>query len=115
MNVVGDPNKGPHIHSVNEWFNVNAFAAPKPYTYGNEKVNPLTSDWYRNVDLSLQRDFHIGLGEPRYFQFRVDAFNLFNNVVFGIPDTTNTQTNYGRVTSQANGSRQMQLALKFYY
>ncbi len=115
MNVVGDPNKGPHIHTPNEWFNTSAFAMPKPYTYGNEKVNPLTSDWYRDVDMSLNRDFHIGLGKQRYFQFRASAFNLFNNVVYGIPDTTSTDANYGKVTYQANSPRELQLALKFYY
>jgi hypothetical protein len=115
MNVVGNPNAGSGIHTRTEWFNTKAFAAPPPYTYGNEKVNTLTSDWNRNVDLSLVRDFHIGLGEDKYFQFRASGFNVFNNVVFGVPDTTNTDTNYGQVTGQANGPRELQVALKFYY
>ncbi len=40
--------------------------------------------------MSLFRDFHIGLGEERYFEFRAESFNLFNNVVWGTPDNTNT-------------------------
>jgi hypothetical protein len=115
MNVVGNPNAGTGIHTRTEWFNTKAFAAPPPYTYGNEKVNPLTSDWNRNVDLSLVRDFHIGLGASRYFQFRASGFNVFNDVVYGVPDTTNTDPTYGQVTYQANGPRELQVALKFYY
>jgi hypothetical protein len=81
------------------------------------------------VDMTLSRQFHIGLGEQRYFEFRADAFNLFNNVVFNIPDTnigdysTNAASNkFGVVTSQqneqtngGNGTRNLQVALKFYY
>ena len=115
MDVVGNPNSGPGTHTRAEWFNTSAFKTPAPYTYGNEKVNPLTSDWYRDVDLSLVRNFRVGLGRERYFQFRAAGFNIFNDVVFGVPDTTSTDVNYGQVTGQANGPRQLQVALKFYY
>jgi len=117
MNVVGNPNSGGH--TPKEWFNTSAFAAPTGYTYGNEKVNPLVSQHYSDVDMSLFRQFHIG--ETRYFEFRAESFNLFNNVVFRPPDRTNTDANYGQVTSQVTGqnnqpaSRQLQLSLKFYY
>ncbi|HET7345904.1 MAG TPA: carboxypeptidase regulatory-like domain-containing protein [Acidobacteriaceae bacterium] len=117
MNVVGNPNSGGH--TPKEWFNTSAFAAPTGYTYGNEKVNPLVSQHYSDVDMSLFRQFHIG--ETRYFEFRAESFNLFNNVVFRPPDRTNTDANYGQVTSQVTGqnnqpaTRQLQLSLKFYY
>jgi hypothetical protein len=118
MNLVGNPNSGGHTQK--EWFNTSAFAVPG-YAYGNEKVNPLVSQHYNNTDLSLFRDFHIGLGEERYFEFRAESFNLFNNVVFGVPDTTSTDANFGQVTSERvcqNGlpcTRQLQMSLKFYY
>lgn len=117
MNVVGNPNSG--AHTVNEWFNTSAFAPPTGYTYGNEKVNPLVSQHYNDVDMSVFRQFH--LGETRFFEFRAESFNLFNNVVFRPPDRTNTDANYGRVTSQVTGqnnqpaTRQLQMSLKFYY
>ncbi len=115
LNVVGNPNSGPGIHTQQQWFNTSAFVQQAPYTYGNESVNPLTAQMRHDVDLSLFRSFHVGLGESRYFQFRADAFNLFNNVVFGVPNTSISGANYGVVTSQQNQSRQLQLALKFYY
>jgi hypothetical protein len=115
LNVVGNPNSGQGIHTQQQWFNTSAFAQQAPYTYGNEKVNPLTAQMRHEVDLSLFREFHVGLGEQRYFQFRVDSFNLFNNVVFNVPNTSISGANYGVVTSQQNSPRQLQLALKFYY
>lgn len=119
MNVVGDPNSGGHTQK--EWFNTSAFAAPTGYVYGTEKVNAYVSQHYNNVDMSLFRTFHIGLGEQRYFEFRAESFNLFNNVVFGVPDTTSTDTNFGQVTSERSGqngtpaTRQLQMSVKFYY
>ena len=70
------------LHTREEWFNTSAFTAPTNYTYGNEKVNSLVSQHFNDVDMSLFRDFHIGLGEERYFEFRAESFNLFNNVVW---------------------------------
>jgi hypothetical protein len=119
MNVVGNPNTG--AHTQKEWFNTSAFAAPTNYVYGNEKVNPLVSQHYNDVDMSLFRDFHAGLGEDRYFEFRAESFNLFNNVVFGVPDTTNTDTTYGQVLGERTGqnglpaTRELQMSLKFFY
>ena len=85
VDVVGS-NSGPGLHTPAQWFNVNAFALQAPYTYGNEKVNPLTSDGTNNVDMSLFREFHVGLGESRYFEFRAESFNLFNRVMFALPN-----------------------------
>jgi hypothetical protein len=113
--VVGDPNSGSGIHTVQEWFNTSAFASPLPYTYGNEKPNALTSDWGHNLDLSLFRQFHPRLGEGRYFEFRAEAFNTFNNVVFAPPNSSLGGTNFGLVTAQQSVPRQLQLGLKFYY
>ena len=120
MNVVGNPS-GPGTHTQKQWFNPKAFAAPTGYTYGNEKVNPLVSQHYNDLDMSIFRDFHIGVGEATYFEFRAESFNLFNNVVFGVPDTRSTDTNFGQITSERTGqngqpaTRQLQMSLKFYY
>jgi hypothetical protein len=122
MDITGNTNTGHIVHTAlgPEWFNPTAFTAPG-FAYGTEKVNPFVSQHYNNVDLSLFRDFRLGLGEERYFEFRAESFNLFNNVVFGVPDTTSTDTNFGILTSQRtcqNGlpcTRELQMSLKFYY
>ena len=115
VNVTGNPNRGTGIHTSTQWFNTSAFSLPAPYTYGNEKVNTLNSNWRRNLDLSLFRQFHLGLGEKRYFEFRAETFNIFNNVVFNVPNTDISGTNFGAVTSQLNSPRQLQMGLKFNY
>ena len=121
VDVVGNPNSGSGLKTPAHWFNVNAFAIQAPYTYGNEKVNPLTSDGTKNLDLSLFRTFHVGLGESRYFEFRAESFNLFNRVMFSIPNSALGGANFGAVTGSSNNGgqqnqpRQLQLALKFIY
>jgi hypothetical protein len=70
---------------------------------------------WNDVDMSVFRQFHVGLGEARYFEFRAESFNLFNNVVFNPPDTDITHTTFGQVTSQWNAPRELQMSLKFYY
>ncbi len=115
VNQVGNPNSGSGLHTAAQWFNVNAFQLQGPYTYGDEKRNPLVSDGFRNLDLSLFRTFHLGLGEERYFEFRAESFNLFNRTMFDIPQNTIPATNFGEVTDQYNSPRQLQMSLKFYY
>jgi hypothetical protein len=124
VDVVGNPKAGTIINTAGgkEWFDPTAFALPAAYTYGSEKVNPYTDQMRHDVDMSLLRQFHIGLGETRYFEFRADSFNLFNNVIFNGPNanisnySANPVTNtFGVITSQQNSPRQLQMALKFYY
>jgi hypothetical protein len=124
VNVVGDPHTGSVTNTPTgpQWFNPGAFAEPAAYTYGTEKVNPYTAQMRHETDLSLFRQFHVGLGEERFLEFRADSFNLFNNVVFNTPDASlsdysaNPASNkFGVITSQQNQPRQLQVALKFYY
>jgi hypothetical protein len=116
VNVVGDPNSGSGIHTQKQWFNPSAFAQQAPYTYGNEKPNQWVGQHWNNVDMSIFRQFPIGLGEERYFEFRAEAFNLFNNVVFNTPDSNISHTTtFGQILSQWNTPRELQMSLKFYY
>jgi hypothetical protein len=114
-NQVGNPSAG--AGTVSQWFNVSAFANPAPYTYGDEKPNALTTNWGKNLDISLFRQFHPGLGEKRYFEFRAEAYNVFNDVIFGIPNNNLANPNPGQVTGVAGASlpRQLQMGLKFYF
>jgi hypothetical protein len=112
-NVAGGGGSG--AGTVAEWFNVDHFADPAPYTYGNSVPNSLNTNWGKNLDLSLFRQFHIGLGETRYFEFRAEAFNILNNVQFGYPNNNLGNPNPGQVTSQLNSPRQLQMGLKFYF
>ena len=46
---------------------------------------------------------------------RFEAFNLFNRVVWGAPNTDFSSHNFGLITRLANSPRQMQLGLKLYW
>jgi hypothetical protein len=97
-----------------EWFNTAAYATPPIYTYGTAPRNSLRTAPYWNLDASLFRQFPIG-GDRR-IEFRAEAFNVFNNVVLGIPaHDLNQGKRFGTVTSTANSARQLQLAAKFIF
>ena len=108
LNVVGDP----HLDnpSTGQWFNVKAFASPAAFTFGNMGRNTLRSDWGKNLDLSLFREFPIREGVN--LQFRAESFNLTNTPVWGTPVANYSNANFGRVLSIANTPRQLQFALK---
>ncbi len=112
-NQVGNPGAG--AGTVQQWYNVSAFANPAPYTYGKQTPNALTSQFGEDVDLSLFRQFAIT--ETKIFEFRIEAYNVFNNVVFGIPNTNIDNPNPGVITGPAAATtpRQLQLGLKFYF
>ena len=110
-NVVGDPvlsNPAP-----NDWFNVNAFALPAKYTYGNSGRNILQSGSLVQLDLTLEKRFSIF--ETRQLEFRAEAFNIMNRPTFSAPNATIGSSAAGTVTSTLNANRILQLALKFYF
>lgn len=61
--------------------NTSCFYAPRPGSLGLESgVNSLYYPGYLNFDMSIQKDFAVK--ERLHFQFRVDAFNIFNHPNF---------------------------------
>lgn len=48
-------------------------------------------------------------------EFRAEAFNILNQVVFGTPNTTLTSNQFGVISSQANTPRQIQFGLKLLF
>lgn len=103
----------PSNQSISEWINPAAFANPAPFTFGNEGRNVLRRDWYRDMDLSLFRDFP--LTESKKLEFRMETFNTPNWVVWGKPNTSIGDPNFGVITGTGNSPRIIQFALKFYY
>ena len=85
--------------------------------------NSLTGPGYRDVDLSLAKGFGLPntsvLGENAKIEFRLDAFNIFNNLNFdstsisnGIGDPGNSNPDFGRATSALSG-RVITLSARF--
>ena len=81
----------PHTGSSDPFNRINAacFFAPSPGSLGLESgINWLYAPGLINFDMSLQKEFV--LKERMRFQFRVDAFNVFNHPNFtGINSTLN--------------------------
>jgi hypothetical protein len=110
-NLIGNPS-GPKTAS--EWFNTAAYITPPGYTYGTTSRNSLRSAGSWDLDSSLFRQFPIG--EGRQFEFRAEAFNLFNHPVLGIPiSDLNTGPLFGTINSTASTARELQLALRFVF
>jgi hypothetical protein len=111
-NLVGNPYPG--NKTPNEWINTAAFAYPAPNTFGDLGRDSLRSDWNKNLDLSIFRQFPIT--ERFRIEFRFETFNLMNTPVWAIPVTNLDSTLlFGRVIHTANVPRQLQFGLKLYF
>ena len=98
------------------WFNPSAFQqVPREQLdsqLGNAtRNNPkLRTPTILSEDFSLQKN--LAFTERLRMELRFEAFNIFNRVRWGLPDSTATSANFGLVRSQANNPRQMQLGMK---
>jgi hypothetical protein len=68
--------------SVSRWFDINDFAFQKVGTVGTERRNQLYGPGLQRVDLSLFKNLDIT--ERLKFEFRAEAFNVFNTTQFSI-------------------------------
>jgi hypothetical protein len=101
--------------SIQRWFNTDAFAIPRQYTFGTlGRMHPnLRADRIENLDFSVFKNFRIR--ERATVQFRAEWFNFTNSPVFAMPNTTVGNSAFGTVTAQENAPRQTQLALKILF
>jgi Carboxypeptidase regulatory-like domain len=91
---------------------------PTPYSkapagqFGNcPAQGPVRGPGYADVDLSLQKDFHIT--EAMKVQFRADFINAFNRVNLNAPATA-LGSNIGQINTSQD-PRNIQFALKLYF
>ncbi len=99
--------------TLDRWFDTSAFTLPAQFTFGNMgRMHPsLRSDFVELLDLSVFKRFNI-VGERVALELRGESFNALNHPVFGSPNTTVGNAQFGRVTGTANAPRQTQFALK---
>jgi hypothetical protein len=113
--VVGDPeidNPGP-----NKWFNTDAFRVLPSFT---RRTNPhqypgITGPIMWNVDATVSKVFPI---QERYrLEFRFEAYNLTNSLMWANPNLTVGNALFGRSTAQAQGNRgrEMQYTLRLQF
>ena len=75
-----------------------AYGIPKQNTFGTSRNGSVRGPGYRNVDMSAFKDFEL-FGEHS-IGFRFDAFNAFNVVSYGNPNTNINDVNFGHVVQQ---------------
>ncbi len=87
LDIVGDPKAGLSQTSTFVpgfgplFYNPAAFAIPRGLTFGDSGRNRLRNPARLNFDMALLKDFAIT--ESKLFEFRVEAFNVFNHTQWG--------------------------------
>lgn len=98
--IAGDRTKADQLA---QWFNVNAFAAPAAYTFGNAGRSFGQGPGAANLDLSILKDFRVG--ERTVVQFRAEGLNFLNHANFANPDTRRGSPTFGQITSLVSGNQ----------
>ncbi|MCA2962404.1 MAG: TonB-dependent receptor [Acidobacteriaceae bacterium] len=107
--------------TIDRWFDTAAFTAPGPQLFGNGGRNILRGPGTKQLDFSVFKDFPFGTEGGRRLQFRTEFFNLTNTPQFNNPNATVGAPGAGTIRSAGapltfqRTSRQIQLALKFYF
>lgn len=101
-----------------QWFDTSNISAPAANTFGTCGVGNVRGPWLKTLDMSLQKGFTIN--EHKSLQFRLDAFNAFNNSIWtfsGGPAGGSFDHGSGSLgwITGTQSARQLQLALKFIF
>ena len=113
--VVGDPYANiPDGLAFNPAAFIRPTATPEdPTLFGNAGRNILIGPSFKNVDLSLMKNFR--LWEKTKLQFRWEVFNVLNHPNFQVPVFQLDNANVGTYSQTSNENREMQFALKFIF
>jgi hypothetical protein len=108
------PGQDPHLPNPDPslWFNTKAFQF-SVLQYGAVGRNTLRQPGIKTWDIGLFKEFPVT--EGRRFQFRAEAFNLFNTPQFSAPNSQLGAPGFGQIVSTWLNNRQLQLALKFLF
>lgn len=96
------------------WFNTAAFQKSVLH-YGNSPRNPVVGPGTNTWDLSASKSFKMPFSEAHKLMFRSEFFNAFNTPQFANPGSSLGTGTFGRITSTASPSRQIQFALKYMF
>lgn len=99
--------------TLDQWFDVSAFAAAAQYSFGNCGRHVLRAPGFVNLDLLVARTFDIG--GARRVELRAEAFNFTNAVHLGRPHLVITDPQAGPITSTQAPPRQIQVGLRFVF
>lgn len=93
-----------------------AFGAAANNVFGDSRNGAVRGPGYLNVDMSAFKEFRTF--REQNLGFRFDAFNAFNIVSYGNPDTSITDTTFGQIASQEqirSQERRLQFSAKYQF
>jgi hypothetical protein len=96
----------------NTWIDKSAFRQPSAGTFGTSGVGVLRGPGWKSLDMTISKAFTIS--ERKRVELRGECFNLTNTPQFSAPNRSVTSATFGEV-SAAQGERNVQVALKFYF
>ena len=96
------------------YINPAAFSTSPRFTFGNlARTLNMRGPGQANWDLSLFKAVRIT--EAIRAQFRAEALNAFNTPMFAAPNVSFGSGSFGRITSQVNFARMLQLGIRVYF
>ncbi|WP_051669525.1 carboxypeptidase-like regulatory domain-containing protein [Bryobacter aggregatus] len=96
---------------IDGWLNPAAFSQAAVLSFGNTgRFLNVRGPGTKNLDLSIFKTFSIH--ERIRAQFRAEALNATNTPIFGNPNTTFTNSQFGVITAQVNNPRLLQLGVR---
>jgi hypothetical protein len=100
---------------LERYFNTEAFAQPRDFTFGNvsPRVASIRAPGMNNVNLTLAKSF--AMNERLRLDLRAAAYNLFNRPIFSSPNTQLGNPAFGTISGQANFSRQIEFWMKLVF
>ncbi len=97
---------------LGDYINPAAFSQAPEFTFGNVgRTLDMRGPGLANWDLSVFKT--VTIREKVKAQFRCEALTAFNTPQFYGPNVSFGSSTFGKITQQANFSRQLQLALRF--
>jgi len=110
-NVSCDPLAPSNERTFTNWFNKSCVKAPTDPSqpFGNAGRNSVRGPNFWQMDLAASKRFQIA--GPTSFEFRLEAFNLFNHTNFRAPNGNASSGAFGTITATQD-PRQLQLGFK---
>jgi hypothetical protein len=119
-NILCNPASGLSLHRVlfstdpnASYFNANCLSAPPDQVAGNAPrfSGGVLGQGERNIDLGIFKSFQIR--ESKKVEIRAEFLNATNTAHFGTPSSYLGDSAFGKVTSQTNSPRRIQMGARF--
>jgi hypothetical protein len=97
-----------------KWFDTSKFVFNQIGAFGNTGRNILRGPRFFNSDLGILKVTNVT--ERVSLQFRAEAFNVFNNVNFQLPNSNVSAAQFGQITAVVDDSQRIiQFGLKILF